>query len=41
MGDFFEKEYLPKARATTGISDIPGGRERYNYLIKYWDLYDE
>ncbi len=36
MADFFEKEYLPKARATTGISDIPGGRERYNYLIKYW-----
>lgn len=36
MADFFEKEYLPKGRATAGISAIPGGRERYDYLIKYW-----
>lgn len=36
MADFFEKEYLPKGRATAGISAIPGGRQRYDYLIKYW-----
>lgn len=36
LSDFFEKEYLPKGRATSGISAVPGGRERYDYLIKYW-----
>lgn len=36
LKDFFEKEYLPKGRATSGISAVPGGRERYDYLIKYW-----
>lgn len=36
LAEFFEKEYLPKGRATSGISDVPGGRERYNHLIKYW-----
>ncbi|MBL7782563.1 MAG: DUF885 domain-containing protein [Saprospiraceae bacterium] len=36
MADFFEKEYLPKGRATSGISALPGGRERYNHLIRYW-----
>lgn len=36
MADFYEKEYLPKGRATSGIAALPGGRERYDYLIKYW-----
>ncbi|MEZ4966091.1 MAG: DUF885 domain-containing protein [Saprospiraceae bacterium] len=36
LADFFEQEYLPKGRASSGISEVPGGRERYNYLIKYW-----
>ena len=36
MADFFEKEYLPNGRTTSGISAIPSGRERYDYLIKYW-----
>lgn len=40
LADFFEKEYLPKGRATSGISDTPQGRERYNYLIKYWTTTD-
>jgi uncharacterized protein (DUF885 family) len=40
MADFFEKEYLPKGRATSGISDIPGGSERYKHLIKYWTTTD-
>ena len=34
--DFFEKEYLPKARATSGIKDIPGGADYYKYCILYW-----
>ncbi len=33
---FFEKEYLPKSRATSGLGAIPGGKEYYNYCIKYW-----
>ena len=40
LADFFEKEYLPKGRATSGIFDIPGGRERYSHLIKYWTTTD-
>ena len=36
LADFFEKEYLPKGRSTSGISAVPGGRERYNALIRYW-----
>lgn len=38
--DFFEKEYLPKARATSGIKDIPGGNEYYKYCIRYWTTTD-
>lgn len=40
LADFFEKEYLPKGRSTSGISDVPGGRERYNHLIRYWTTTD-
>ncbi|MBK7937924.1 MAG: DUF885 domain-containing protein [Lewinellaceae bacterium] len=36
LADFFEKEYLPKGRPSSGISETPDGRERYDYLIKYW-----
>ena len=36
LGDFLQNEYLPKARATTGISNIPNGAAIYNYLVKYW-----
>ncbi len=34
LGDFLQKEYLPKARATTGISGIPGGDKYYLFLIR-------
>ena len=40
LHDFFEKEYLPKARATSGIKDIPGGSDYYKYWIKYWTTTD-
>jgi uncharacterized protein (DUF885 family) len=36
LGDFLENEYLPKARATTGVNDLPQGDEYYKYLVKYW-----
>jgi uncharacterized protein (DUF885 family) len=34
--DFFKEEYIPHCRTSDGISAVPGGTERYNYLIKYW-----
>ena len=33
---FFEQEYLPKARATHGMKDLPGGSDYYNYCIRNW-----
>ncbi len=34
LADFLKQEYLPKARKTTGISDIPNGLKYYRYRIK-------
>jgi uncharacterized protein (DUF885 family) len=34
--EFFEKEYLPKARATHGISSVPDGEAYYAYCAKTW-----
>jgi uncharacterized protein (DUF885 family) len=34
LGDFLQNEYLPQARATTGISGIPGGDKYYNFLVR-------
>ncbi len=36
LGDFLEKEYLPKARTTSGIMAVPGGAEMYAYAVPYW-----
>ena len=36
MHDFIRDEYIPACRTTAGISDIPGGKEYYQYLIKFW-----
>jgi uncharacterized protein (DUF885 family) len=36
LHDFFEKEYLPKARATSGVGALPGGDAYYKYCIRYW-----
>ncbi|HEX2607574.1 MAG TPA: DUF885 family protein, partial [Flavisolibacter sp.] len=41
LAAFLQTEYLPKARNTTGIKDIPGGADRYNYLIRYWTTTDK
>lgn len=40
LGDFLKNEYLPKARSTSGYSSIPGGKEMYSYLVKYWTTTD-
>lgn len=34
LGDFLKYEYLPKARATSGVSVLPNGKEYYQYLIR-------
>ncbi|MES2458538.1 MAG: DUF885 domain-containing protein [Bacteroidota bacterium] len=34
LGDFLQKEYLPKARASSGFSAMPGGTAWYTYLVK-------
>lgn len=36
LATFLEKEYLPKSRKTSGISALPGGKEMYSYLVKYY-----
>lgn len=36
LHDFMAQEYLPKARTTSGISAMPGGKEYYNYLVRYY-----
>ncbi len=38
--DFFSKEYLPKARTSTGIAALSNGADYYQYLIKYWTTTD-
>jgi uncharacterized protein (DUF885 family) len=34
LGDYLKNEYLPKARATSDLSTLPGGKEMYAYLVK-------
>jgi uncharacterized protein (DUF885 family) len=34
LADFLKKEYLPKARASSGISAIPGGSAYYDWLVR-------
>ena len=33
---FLKTEYLPKARASSGISAVPGGKDLYAFLVKQW-----
>lgn len=36
LATFLKTEYLQAARRTSGISAVPGGKETYRYLVKYW-----
>ena len=36
MGDYLEKEYLPKARISDGTNALPKGKEIYAYYVKSW-----
>jgi uncharacterized protein (DUF885 family) len=33
---FFDKEYMPKARESSGISALPNGKNYYDYCIHNW-----
>ncbi|WP_029036716.1 DUF885 domain-containing protein [Salinimicrobium xinjiangense] len=37
---FFETEYLPAARKSLGVSEIPGGREYYQNRLNYYTTLD-
>ncbi|GGK81264.1 DUF885 family protein [Rufibacter glacialis] len=41
LATFLQQEYLPKARTTTGINDVPGGKDLYTYYVKYWTTTDK
>lgn len=34
LADFLQNEYLPKARTSTGLADVPTGPAMYRYLVK-------
>jgi uncharacterized protein (DUF885 family) len=36
LADFLKNEYLPKARTTSGLSGIPGGKAMYDYEAGFW-----
>lgn len=36
LKDFMVKEYIPACRTTSGINDVPGGKEYYAYVTKLY-----
>ncbi len=36
LATFLQTDYLPKARATTGVNALPGGDPYYRYMVKFW-----
>lgn len=34
LAGFLQTEYLPQARSSTGLSDVPGGAEMYRYNVR-------
>lgn len=40
MKRFLKEEYLENAREEDGLYAIPGGKEQYDYLVKYWTTTD-
>ena len=36
LADFFEKEYLPVSKNSSGFDSLPNGKERYAYLVRQW-----
>jgi uncharacterized protein (DUF885 family) len=40
LATFMTNEYLPKVRNNVGLSDVPGGREYYEWLVKHYTTLD-
>jgi uncharacterized protein (DUF885 family) len=40
LATFMTNEYLPKVRNNVGLSDVPGGREYYDWLVKHYTSLD-
>ena len=38
--EFMTRDYMPRARATVGAGDLPGGREYYAYLVRHFTTLD-
>jgi uncharacterized protein (DUF885 family) len=38
--EFFTREYIPGARATTGASELPGGQAYYSWLVRHFTTLD-
>jgi uncharacterized protein (DUF885 family) len=36
LANFLEKDYLPAARSSSGVSSLPGGKAIYDYSVRYW-----
>jgi len=41
LATFLQQEYLPKARTSTGMADVPGGKDLYTHYVKYWTTTDK
>jgi uncharacterized protein (DUF885 family) len=41
LSAFLKDEYLPKARATSGVSDLPDGMNYYKLCVKQWTTTDK
>jgi len=40
MYDFIKNEYIPNCRTSIGLGEVPGGKEQYAFLAKYWTTTD-
>jgi uncharacterized protein (DUF885 family) len=41
LADFLKSEYLPKARKSTGLSALPNGDYKYQWLMRYYTTTDK
>ena len=41
MAAFLRDEYLPKARSTSGVGDLPGWVNYYKWCVKHWTTTDQ
>ena len=39
--EFMTRDYMPRARATVGAGDLPGGKDYYAYLVRHFTTLDK